>query len=395
MLEPDSSPLSLFAITAPGLEEITAGELRSLGIARPVIEPGGVGFSGTLSEVYHANLWLRTASRVVIRVASFHASEFHELERRAKRIPWRRYIGVPARARFRVTCRKSRLYHSDAVAERLAKVISGAHGLAGGFAMAGGDDAEGAEEGRGPDDAQLFIVRLVNDEVTISADSSGALLHRRGYRQAIAKAPLRETLGAAMVLGSGWAPGRPLVDPLCGSGTIPIEAAMIARRMAPGIDHVAARSRHFAFMDWPGFDDNAWRERVAGTIGGACDSAAPIMGADRDAGAIAAAQANAARAGVAADVHFQHQAISALELPGTAGHVVCNPPYGVRVGDNAPLRNLHAQIGKVMRARAKGWTLAMLVADRTLLRQTGIVFNEVFRTTNGGIPVRFVEAAID
>jgi putative N6-adenine-specific DNA methylase len=391
--DPATERLSLFAITAPGLEKITAAELRARGIGTPVIEAGGVAFTGTLADVYEANLWLRTASRIVIRVASFHASEFHELERRAKRVPWDRYIGVPARVRFRVTCRKSRLYHSDAVAERLAKIIAGVHGLPGGFTMAAGD--EGVEDAPDADDAQLFVVRLVHDEVTISADSSGALLHRRGYRQAVAKAPLRETLAAAMVMGSGWDGTTPLADPMCGSGTIPIEAAMIARGMAPGIDHPRGTSRSFAFMGWAGFDDGAWRERIAKAVAGVAPrSAVAIIGADRDAGAIVAAHSNAARAGVADDIELHQQSISALELPPGPGWIISNPPYGVRLGDSAPLRNLYAQLGKMVRARAPGWTLAMLTADRDLERQVGVGFSDVFRTTNGGIPVRLVRGVV-
>jgi putative N6-adenine-specific DNA methylase len=390
---PAAEPLALFAITAPGLEEIAAAELRARGIANVSVEAGGVAFSGALGDLYEANLWLRTASRIVIRIASFHASEFHELERRAKRVPWERYIGVPARVRFRVTCRKSRLYHSDAVAERLANIIAGVHGLPGGFTMAGGD--ESGDDAGDADAAQLFIVRLVHDEVTISADSSGALLHRRGYRQAVARAPLRETLAASMLLGSGWDATTPLADPMCGSGTIPIEAAMMARRMAPGIDHGSGASRQFAFMGWPGFDDNAWKQRTAAAIAASAPrSPVPIIGADRDAGAIVAATSNAARAGVADDIEWHQQSISALELPPGPGLVVSNPPYGIRLGDTAPLRNLYAQLGKMLRARAPGWTVALLSADRALERQVGVGFTDVFRTSNGGIPVRLVRGTI-
>ena len=393
---PEDAPLALFAVSTPGLEQITAAELRAIGIASTVVEPGGVAFTGVLDDLHRANLWLRTASRIVVRVASFHASEFHELERRAKRVAWERYLGVPGRVRFRVTCRKSRLYHSDAVAERLARSIEQSHGLTGGFAIAGADEG-GGDEDAARDDAggQLFIVRLVNDEVTISADSSGELLHRRGYRQAVVKAPLRETIAAAMLMGSSWAPGMPLADPMCGSGTIAIEGALMSRGMAPGIDHVTGRSRQFAFMNWVGFDDRAWEDRIAKARAEARPRASvPIVASDRDAGAIAAARSNAERAGVAADVELRQGAVSALELPAGPGAIVSNPPYGVRVGESAPLRNLYAQLGKVVRDRAHGWTLALLTADRALERQVGVGFEEVFRVSNGGIPVRLVRALI-
>ena len=387
--------LSLFAVATPGIEAITAAELRALGVAEPVVEPGGVAFTGTLDDVYRANLWLRTASRVVIRVASFHASEFHELERRAKRVPWDRYIGVPARVRFRVTCRKSRLYHSDAVAERLAKSIEQTHGLVGGFSMAGAEESATDEAAHEEAGGQLFIVRIVHDEVTISADSSGDLLHRRGYRQAVLRAPLRETIAAAMLIGSGWQPELPLADPMCGSGTIAIEGALMARGMAPGIDHVQRRSRRFAFMNWAGFDDHAWDDRVAAALDAVRPSApAPIVASDRDAGAIVASRANAERAGVAENIDIRQAAVSALELPKGLGMIVSNPPYGVRVGETAPLRNLYAQLGKVVRDRAHGWTLALLTADRALERQVGVRFDEVFRVSNGGIPVRLVKAPV-
>ena len=382
-------PLSLFAITAPGIERITAAEIAALGIAAPMVEPGGVAFRGSLDDLYEANLRLRTASRVVVRIASFHASEFHELERRAKRVPWDRYIGVPRRVRFRVTCRKSRLYHSDAVAERLAKVIAQTTGLAGGFSVAGEDTSDET------DGAQLFVVRLVHDEMTISADSSGDLLHRRGYRQAIAKAPLRETVAAAMLLGVEWDAATPLVDPMCGSGTIPIEGAMMARRMAPGIDHGRGTSREFVFMRWPGFDEFAWKGRVARAVAEVVPATpSAIVGADRDAGAMAATLANAERAGVAGDIEMRQQSISALELPASPGWLVTNPPYGVRVGESAPLRNLYAGLGKVLRSRGSGWTLGMLSADRALEGQVGVSFSEVFRTSNGGIPVRLIRAHV-
>ena len=363
----------LFAITAPGLESIALSELKRLGM-KGKAETGGVSFRGGSEAIYSSNLWLRTATRVVIRVARFHASTFHELERRAKQIQWADFLHAGSTIGLRVTCRKSRLYHSDAVAERIlgaiARVAPGVVTL---------------EE----NPSQLFIVRIVGDDCEISADTSGDLLHRRGYRQEIGKAPLRETLAAAMVLASGWRPAEPLVDPLCGSGTIPIEAALYARGIAPG------RHRKFAFMEWPAFDERLW-EKVAADAETAAEARAPaldIIAADRDSGSIEAAQRNAERAGVGTDIRFSATPLSATlhELPSAPrpGWVVTNPPYGVRVGDTEKLRDLYATLGSKVRS-VPGWRVGILTSDTALAQQLGVSMRARFTTSNGGIPVAFL-----
>jgi putative N6-adenine-specific DNA methylase len=213
-------------------------------------------------------------------------------------VEWARYIPVGMGVRFRVTCRKSRLYHSDAVTQRLAAAVEYAVG-AKLLESPVNEDDEAAAAG------QPFIVRMANDVCTISADSSGVLLHRRGYRQAIAKAPLRETLAAAMIIGCDWDTSTSLVDPMCGSGTIPIEAAMIARRMAPG------RDRTFAFERWPEHDSVAWRQMADEARAQELEHApAAIIASDRDAGAVRAATENAIRAGVAGDIEISERAVS-------------------------------------------------------------------------------------
>ncbi|MDQ6830636.1 MAG: THUMP domain-containing protein, partial [Gemmatimonadota bacterium] len=248
-----SDRLDLFAITAPGLEPLAAGELHALGIADAKAEAGGVSFGGGLPEVYRANLWLRTATRVVARAAEFGARAFYELEKGAKQVAWERWLGGGRPVQIRVTCRKSKLYHSDAVAERVANAIASRATKAGEItARSGGADGEDDDAVQDRADAQLVIVRMLHDRCTISIDTSGALLHRRGYRLATAKAPLRETLAAAALFASAWDPTGPLIDPLCGAGTIAIEAALLARHMAPGAQ------RNFAFMAWPSFDATAW-----------------------------------------------------------------------------------------------------------------------------------------
>ncbi|MDQ3083131.1 MAG: class I SAM-dependent RNA methyltransferase, partial [Gemmatimonadota bacterium] len=334
----------------------------------------GISFRGTTDHLHRVNLWSRLANRVLVRVAEFHASTFHELERRAKKVEWARFISTGDRVRFRVTCRKSRLYHSDAVAARLLQA-------------SGGVAAAGDESDEDDDDAQLFVVRLSHDECTISADSSGALLHRRGYRQATAKAPLRETLAAAMLAGSGWEPTAPIVDPMCGAGTIPIEAAMIARGMAPGSE------RRFSFERWPDHDPGRWKKDVDEARDAALPrSPAPIIASDRDVGAIEATAANAKRAGVAGDLEISEASVSGATYPQPPGWIVTNPPYGLRLGETGPLMNLYSQLGHIVREGAPDYSLAMLSADKTLDSQLRLKAEEVFKTTNGGIPVRLILA---
>jgi putative N6-adenine-specific DNA methylase len=223
----------------------------------------------------------------------------------------------------------------------------------------------------------------VRDVCTISADTSGALLHRRGYRQAVAKAPLRETIAAAMLLGSDWPGNVPLMDPMCGSGTIPIEAALLARRIAPGLN------REFAFKQWPEFDADGWARIVAEAREQELSaSPAPIQGSDRDAGAVEAARTNAERAGVASDIEVGRRSLSAIAPPEGRGWLVTNPPYGARIGESGSLRDLYAALGNVVRARFAGWTVAVLSPGDMLQRQIGLDLRERFATLNGGIRVR-------
>jgi putative N6-adenine-specific DNA methylase len=341
-----------------------------------------------------------------VRLGQFHASTFYELERRAKKLPWKDFLPASGPVRLRVTCRKSKLYHSDAVAERVLAAIgesasreieTSAEGFNDGQGHAEhADEAEDAEEfagsvsgsRNGGDSSQLFIVRIVHDEVEISADSSGELLHRRGYRKEVAKAPLRETLAAAMILASGWRKGEPLLDPMCGSGTIPIEAALFARGIAPGLQ------RKFQFMKWPSFDEGLWNERIEKARSSITHSTETIRGSDRDAGAIEAAARNAERAGVADTIEFSTQAMSAsiAQLEDVAkgtGWILTNPPYGVRMGESDDLRNLYARLGTELRAK-QGWRAGILTSDAALIRQTRLTVVPRFSTSNGGIPVSFL-----
>jgi putative N6-adenine-specific DNA methylase len=412
-----TSPLACFAQAAPGLETLVADELAGLGVRSLRVERGGAAFDATVRQLYAANLWLRTAGRVLVRRASFTARSFADLERRAAELPWDLWLATGARPVWRVSSSRSVLYHTGAVAERLARVAGDGEVAAwagrrvGGKQQVGGPHRDGERDGDGEE--QLVVVRVASDVVTISIDSSGEPLHRRGWRLAGAKAPLRETLAAALLAAAGWngaargdvggdrgsgesssgssgsgssGSGGALADPFCGSGTIAIEAALAALDRAPGA------GRTFAFQRWPSFEPGTWasvtgearrRARPSG-------SGPPIVAADRDAGAVEATRANAARAGVAADVDIRHGALSTFDPPSAEGWLVSNPPYGRRVSGDGDLRDLYASLGKLLRGPAAGWRAALLVADPALARQVGVAWEEHLRTTNGGIPVRLL-----
>ncbi len=406
----------LFAVTAPGAAPYAAQELRRLGLLpEPESKPagrstrprsderelqGGVAFSGARAELYRANLHLRTANRILVRLGDFPAVGFAELRKRAARLGWERCLVPGQPVSLRVTCHKSRLYHSDAVAERIAGAIADRLGRPSELCKYDEEEA-----GAPP---QLVVVRLLHDHCTISVDSSGELLHRRGYRLAGAKAPLRETLAATILMAAGWTggwtagqaarpggetPARPpaLLDPFCGSGTIAIEAAQMALGIAPGL--ACGQARPFAFMAWPDFDAALWgqlqeqaQEHHALQLASNTEGL-QIAGSDRDAGAVELARANAARGGVAEHIVFSRQPVSAITPCCASGWIVTNPPYGLRVSAGHDLRNLYAQFGHVLRAAFGGWQLALLSSDRQLLTQIGLPLDLSLSLVNGGLPV--------
>ena len=377
--------LSCWATTAPGVEQVLARELRGLGLTPGDIEPGGVEFAATAAQLADSVIQLRTANRVAVRLASFEARAFGELERRGAKVPWEEVVKPGGAVHFRVTSKQSKLFHEDGIAERLeravAGLVKGAHGIR---AASAAEEME-RDLTRVPR-VQRFIVRASRDEFTISADASGALLHLRGWRQAVAKTPLRETLAAALLLASGWDPSEPLLDPFCGSGTIAVEAVLLARRIAPG------RGRRFAMETWPAINSNVISDARKRAGAKERKGVAAITGRDRDAGAIAASIANAERAGVAGDITFTQAALSSIEPDDGNGWIVTNPPYGERIGERTALRDLYAVLGRILRERRPNWGLAMLSADRMLEAQTGLEFKSVLSTTNGGIPVRVVKS---
>jgi putative N6-adenine-specific DNA methylase len=356
----------LFVVCAPGLEKVLSREMGAPATA------GGVETEGDLREAARLNLTLRTATRVLLRLGDFPATTFPELVRKAQELPFDLCLRKGDPVALRVACHKSRLYHSGAVAQRLREAIGERIGKAPPEATASEDE---------PEPPQLLLARFDRDVCTVSADTSGALLHRRGYRLSQAHAPLRETLAAAMLLAGGYDGSGPLLDPLCGSGTIAIEAALIARRSAPGI------ARGFALERWPGFD--------AAMLGRLRDEARaseiekephPIAASDADPAAVRAARENAQRAQV--DLRVEERPLREVRLDPGPGLICTNPPYGVRV--SADLSRLYSELGDL--ARRSGCRLAVLAADRRTAAAAKIRFETAFRTQNGGIRVELLIA---
>lgn len=364
-MEPNRT-LEIFAVAPPGLEPLLAEEARGLGLAGVEAVPGGVSFSGGWPEVWRANLWLRGASRVLVRLGAFRALHLAQLDKRARRFPWAEVLRPDVPVRVEATCRASRIWHAGAAAQRVETAL---------------------REGLGVqvrDDAALALkVRIEDDLCTFSLDSSGEALHRRGHKQAVCKAPLRETLAALFLRACGFDGQEPVVDPMCGSGTLVIEAAEIAAGLAPG------RSRGFAFEQLAGFDAAAWAAMQA--------AAAPLpaspprfFGSDRDTGAVAMATANAERAGVAPLTAFHRAAVSELVPPeGPPGLVMVNPPYGGRIGSRKLLFGLHGALGATLLRGFAGWRVGLVTSEPGLARATGLPFGPPGpKVDHGGLGVQ-------
>lgn len=357
-----------FIITAPGLETVCAAEATALGLDEVRMSPGGVGFVGGLRELYLANLHLRTATRIVARLGAFKATDFPELFRKAVRLPWGSFLRPGTAVEVRVTAHRSRLLHTGRIAETVGAAIERALGNA----PAGSSAANFR---------QTILVRFEDDHCTISCDSSGELLHRRGYRTEAGPAPLRETLAAAALMLLGWDGSIPLCDPLCGSGTIPIEGALLASGRAPG------RRRDFAFMHWPGYRAGLWQVLIQEADRRVLATQTVIAASDGDERVLAVARQNAERAGVAEAITLISSAMQDLPQRPGPGLVLCNPPYGIRLEAGEDLVALYRNLGKGLRHAFPGWTIAFFAPDERLARATGLEVRIRAHLVNGGLSV--------
>jgi putative N6-adenine-specific DNA methylase len=390
-----AGPASLrwFAVVAPGLEEAAAREIEALpNVSALARETGGVEWSAPAIEGYRANLWLRLATRVLGRVGTVEAREFGKLRRRAATLDWGAFIAPGASIALRASTSRCRLYHTGAITETAALAIADA--VKGARLAAEGETADVS-----------ILVRGAEDHFTFSVDASGERLHRRGARVEVGAAPLRETLAAGLLALAGWDPSLPLVDPMCGAGTIVIEAALQVIDRAPGIDRAFANG--FAIDGWPLFSSGsaateaaALRDEARARIrpAGATPAAAGlIVGSDHDARAIESARRNAARAEVDAHVTLVSRDITDARPPDTTpGLVIVNPPYGRRLANPRAAVATYRELGRVLRAHFRGWRAAIVVPGQ-LKDAAGALRLELpdqHRLRNGGLPITLCVGAI-
>lgn len=363
----------VFAVAPPGLEPALEAEAAALGLSPRRVE-GGVELEGLAGLHQEANLRLRTASRVWLRLGSFRAPDVGALSRGLAALDMARVWDGKEAPRLSVAAHGARVPEG---------AVPGAAARAWGLSRverAGALDEEGAE-------GLTLLVRLEGQECTVSADTSGEPLHRRGYRQEIGRAPLRETLAAGILALAGYDGVEPLVDPMCGSGTFLIEGAWMSMRRAPGLE------RRFAFEHFPGFDATAWAERQEkARKEGLTAPRAALHGFDINAGALGTARRNARRAGMT--LALERRDVRTLEAPVAGpGLVVANPPYGKRVGEGVELPELYRALGATLRRAFGGWRVALLVPDEAALtRALGMPEARSLAVRNGGLRCRLLLA---
>lgn len=347
---PDSFAPEVFLVASPGLEAALSDEARAAGYADAAAVKGGVLIAGGLPEAMRANLVLRGATRIVLRVARFRAMHLAQLDKRARKLPWGEWLRKDFPVMVEASCVKSKIYHAGAAAERVSRAI--------------------AEEFGAPvaDTADIRVmVRIEDDLATISLDTTGESLHKRGHKEAVNRAPMRETMASLFLRQCGYSGAEPVLDPMCGSGTFVIEAAEIALGL------VAGRSRSFAFEQMAGFDAAAFEKLKATLAPAPLSHGLRFFGSDRDSGAIAMSRENAERAGVGPVTDFSIADISDLTRPeGPAGLVIVNPPYGTRLGDKRALTGLYRALGEKLRAEFSGWRVGLVTTDRHLAEATGL-----------------------
>ena len=359
-----------------GLESVLKRELQDLGLEISLVVDGRVTFQGDMQALCRANIFLRTAERVLLQVGRFQAESFDELFEKIKALPWEDYI--PVNGKFwvtKATSVKSRLFSPSDIQSIVKKAM-----------------VERLKQHYGvswfPEDGAAYPVRItfLKDEAVVGIDTSGVSLHKRGYRKLASKAPITETLAAALLMLTPWKGDRILVDPFCGCGTFPIEAAMMAANMAPGVN------RSFTAEEWKNLvDRKLWYEAVteAGDLLRE-DISTDIQGYDIDPDMVKAARENAREAGVDHLIHFQARPVSELRHPKKYGFLVTNPPYGERLEEKAALPGLYREIGEAF-ARLDSWSMYLITGYEDAERYIGRKADRNRKIYNGMLKTYFYQ----
>lgn len=359
-----------------GMEAVTKREIYDLGYEIVKVEDGRITFEGDEEAICRANIFLRTAERVLLQVGRFHAETFDELFEGIKALPWENYI--PKNGKFWVTKAssiKSKLFSPSDIQSIAKKAMV--------ERMKQYYDVNWFEEDGAPYPVRIFLLK---DEVMVTIDTSGESLHKRGYRLMTSKAPITETLAAALILLSPWRKDRILVDPFCGSGTFPIEAAMIAAHIAPGMN------RSFTAEQWTNLiPKQLWYDTVEEARELVdTDIKTDIQGFDIDGEVVKAARENAKRAGVEHLIHFQQRPVAELRHPKKYGFIITNPPYGERLEEKKALPELYTQIGQAF-AGLDSWSLYMITSYEDAERYIGRKADKNRKIYNGMIKTYFYQ----
>ena len=371
-----SRPLALFATVALGVEELTAAELQRLGASDIQMVRGGVSFGGDRRILYRSLLRLRTASRVLVQLGSFPCGSPQELYDGMRTLPWTELLTPTMTLAVDCTLRDSAITHSHFAALKAKDAIVDLL-----------RDTTGSRPNIETKTPDLRVnLHIAKNRATVSLDASGAPLDRRGWRLDRNEAPLRETLAAAIMLHTGWDGTVPLLDPMCGSGTLLLEGAAMA------LGQPAGGGREFGLMRWRDFDRRLWERLLQEEQAAAASSlTVPVLGYDRDPRAIIACRENARRAGLEYAISFDRRPFEETEPCGHQGVLVMNPPYGVRMCDKSELEGLYRKIGEVFKRRFTGWTAYLLAGDLELARLVGLKPARRFVLFNGPLECRLLK----
>lgn len=366
-----------FATVARSLEETAARELERLGATQVQPEFTGVRFAGDKELLYRVNLWARTIFRVLVPIYDFPCRDRKSLYRGLREIDWGQYLHPTNTFAVRATGKNKQLNHTHFTALEVKNAIVDAQ-----------RDRTGKRSTIDLEHPDLLInVHIQKNRCIVSLDSSGESLHRRGYRPAVGWAPLKETLAAALLDLAEWHPHLPFLDPMCGSGTLPIEAAMQSCQMAPGLFR-----KEFPFTNWPDFDASLWKKvRQQARDYQRKSPPAPILGSDIDEEVLQQARTNASLCHLSSSITFSQTDIAELHPPANRGIIICNPPYGQRLGNAQDLGALYKQLGDIFKQRFTGWTAFIITGNKELAKCVGLKASRRFQVYNGSEPCTFLK----